>query len=638
MPDYINEPAFQTIIQSPKVMRLKPEKRQEFLKLLGDLSPQERQQFADGLGSQGAPEPSIPAAPSDRMLEGTTMQDTSAGGAEGYTPEQRASGRAAIRGLGADVAGMAINMALPMTLPARAGNLLRAGVDVGASVLGGKTSQVLQGGSLAPNWSDAMNAAIPAAVHGAAAVYRGSHFLAGRAVRESDAAANALDEANQGRIADYNSARASAETAADTTNAQNQAAYQTKITETRYNLKQKLDQIQKDVALTNQERAAANQAALQEYRDTLVAHNKSFVDTPAAAKAGIQTGDYRLSYENARSAAQGAQPVDPTPLNETAKDLGVSLRQPAPGLQSKFSRITDALQEFGTDTGEVPLERLFATQKALGRVIGKSNGEELGAAKKLFSTTVDMLDAQSAVDPAAAAAIQHQREAAKSFMRTKVLEDFDALFGYGAGVSKVGAGQVALNPRTIHTNFEKWLATDEWATKALTTKEIDQMRDALETTLPKGTVGQEPTPQPMVTAKASKYPVQGPASYGPPPKTIEPEYPNPPKMDTSTPPTPLEVLGPFPIGQAILGKVGGAGLGGLAGEASGAGTYKGIVGGGITGSTIASAPWLIARLRLSGPEGEAIVRNIMAGKSHVNSTMLAALTSAARSRGIVKTD
>ncbi len=687
MPDYINEPAFQTIIQSPKVMRLKPEKRQEFLKLLGDLSPQERQQFADGLGSQGAPEPAVPR---DRTLEGTTMQDTSSGGMEGMPPEQRAANRASVRGLGADVAGMIVNMALPMTLPARAGNLLRAGVDVGASVLGGKTSQVLQGGSLAPNWSDAVNAAIPAAVHGAAAVYRGSHFLGGRAIRESDAAANAIDTANQEKTANYNTERAGAETAADAANVENQAAYQTKINETRADLTlksraaatenqqatadypkqlqawktrnasqaqaeyndfvQRRDAIQAKTDLSNAQKVSEHQQNLTDYQGRLQAHAQS-------ARVLPTLGDPLAPPVPSETLYGRIQGSPPTPIeNARAQATRIITEIDTHLPQFQDSRLRQTAEDLlGSETPDFStFRKLLSDVGNLKYTSEARDSRYRGLVKQLYGSLRRDLDAV----PTTGLAGQDKAnllEANAAFRKEKALEEYRSLFEFTTG-PRPQDNAPEVRARAIRTGYQKFKA-DSLNRGAFTDQEWQNLDRGVQQYTTLAPIGNPPNQQRLATAKLPEEPTvsqfnprapkepmpvngpeQAPAAYGAPPETVQPKYPNPPKMDTSVPLTPTEALGSFPTGTTVLSGVAGAGIGGLVAEQLGMPTYHGIVAGKIVGAGIAAAPWLIARLRLSGPEGEAIVRNIMAGQSHVDSQKLAALMAAARGRGILKND
>lgn len=408
--------------------------------------------------------------------------------------------------------------------------------------------------------------------------------------------------------------------------------------------------------LSNAQKLAKYQDRVQRYQTEVQNHNQAYQNVPAEGAQGISIGDWGQKYAASAQAARGAKPLDPTPFNQTAEELGVQFRQPAEGLQNPFRRITDALEKWGAGEpatsqpgaildsqgrsvsttipgtpNEVTLSQAIETQKALGQAIGRMadrRGTEFGAAKRLYAVLNDMLDQAGQTDPRAAKAVALQREASRDFMRNETLNDWMDFF---ARNSRVHGKNTELNTSGIQTQFRNWLANDRFVHTALTPEEIAQMQRAVDA-LPSRRVPTQPPSQPP-TPEAPDYSKATARSLEPPPEPPTPITPDYSSLTSNViyPPEPVSPsLGAFPMGKTIMGKVIGSMAGGVIGERTGVGTYPGIVGGAVAGAGVTAVPYLVSALLLEGPRGQAIVRNILSGKRLIGPAEESALLSAAQ--------
>jgi hypothetical protein len=280
----------------------------------------------------------------------------------------------------------------------------------------------------------------------------------------------------------------------------------------------------------------------------------------------------------------------------------------------------------------VGVDRLIATQKRLGQIIGKSSGDEKGAAKRLWTSVDDLLDQAARSDPIAKEAVEASQDARYGFMREMTMQDWEQMFRRFS--QPTGAGNREMASERLRKYYEDTFKQDRFNRMALTNDEWSHLDNIVER-LPVGKVGKAPSFPSLETPDYSKVTskVQGPQPQ--PKPEVKPDYEGATYPDYPEPPEPVKPdLGNFPVGKAIMGKVAGGMAGGLAAEAMGFPTYHGIVAGSAAGAMATGGPWLISKLMLRGEAGQQAVRNIMAGKKTVGHAELALLTQAAKQLGI----
>jgi hypothetical protein len=362
------------------------------------------------------------------------------------------------------------------------------------------------------------------------------------------------------------------------------------------------------------QQVSARNAAIQ-------AHGDALQEVPGTAERQVKVGDYTGAYSASKTAAGGANAIDLTNFNQTAKDLGVELRQPADPLQPKrYARLAEALGDFGapqapttitssllgpngqpitTMTGGSPggesLGRVIATQRRLGQLIGKlqrSGGEELGAAKELYASLDDALEQAATSDPRAATAIEKWKEANAAYRKQLALNDYIDLFNVKKGYRNIpGVGKEA-KTGAILDNFEQLRDHDRFFAGSFTPQELQFLEENL-TKLP-----------------AEKIP----------------NMPEAPDLKAA--------IGQFPWGSAIMGKSLGAAAGGaiLGGQVFG-GQPIGYAVGTTVGLGSVALPHWVSKALLAAPNGEQIVRSIIKGKRVIGPKEVAALTAVARTLG-----
>lgn len=314
---------------------------------------------------------------------------------------------------------------------------------------------------------------------------------------------------------------------------------------------------------------------------------------PQDVKAQIQLTDPQKLYNASKAAAPGGQLVSLPSFEQEAARLGVNLRSPADPLQSRFANITEALGEWATDPQ--PLQRVIDTHQRLGRVIGSTRGPEKGVAKRLWASMLDDMTDAAAQDPTASKAIEAYRKAQEAQRKQRAMEDFVKLFRVKRGhTNKPGLGK-EVKSESILNNFEDLVENDPFFKGSFSPQELQAMREGLER---------------LPTERL--------------PKELSVE----PHMDKA------------PIALAIAAKSIGSytlpALGTGAGFA--AGGPGGALAGAVLGGGAAITPYLVSRIMMSGPKGQQIVRNIMAGKETIGPKERAALTAAAKALGIPLTE
>ena len=507
MPDYMSEPAFQTIIKSPEFGRFSPEKRSAVMQALGKLTPEERQQFAESLPA-GPPSSEQINAGVERFLEPSTFD------VKHVAPV--IAGAAIGGGIGAGGAALAGRVASPLIKAA-----LPAVSEMAGNYLG---NQAVKGMGLAegepfgdPTMGDVLSVGIPGVVRGAAGIAKAFTKPAQTAIREADQ-----------KVADF------------------KGAVQT--------------------------------------------HANALTEIPASVEAQTTLENPQAKYNASKMhATASSQPVPLTEFEGEAARLGVQLQHPAPGLQSRYQNLTNTLGEWSE--GDQPVQRVLATHNKLGGLIGKlrrGGGEELGVAKELYGAISEDMKSYAAANPntSEGKAIGAYLEGQAAQRKQWAMDDFKELFDVKKGYTNVPGVGKDVKSGQILDNWEQLVNKNRFYKGSFTSEELEAQREAL-TKLPLEKIPSQPSGKPEI--------------------------------------------GSFPAAQAIMLKSVGGMLGGalLTGNQT-----AGYIGGAAAGAGLAAAPWLVKKIMLSGPKGEAIVRNIMAGKQTVGPQELAALTAAARHLGV----
>lgn len=414
-----------------------------------------------------------------------------------------------------------------------------------------------------------------------------------------------------------------------------------------------------DTTRTNTQRDADFQLLTQNYQKALAEHNRAAKTLPqeGLTAQGLfdKVGNHEAYYNQAQGLARQAKPVDISPFRQTANELNVSLSQPADPLQNPFRRVTEALAGFeGTEA--VPLERLIETQKKLGKIVGSSSGEVKGAAKKLYSSLDNVMEAHAATDPKAAEAIAAQKEASLRFKRGQTVQDWLEMWQNRPGVRDIGGHNTEVNAQSLRDQFMDWMHNDRFASSALTPEEFEHMYQTIERA-PQSKLGSAPekeapaTPidalreldyrrQQEVTRVQEAYPGSGPDM---PPAQVEPDYSgaySPPPVRGSGGPAWGPELGNVPLGDAILSKVtvseGLPRVMGMAGSMPGAGLAAAGIG-------VALPHWVAAALlnnesRMSnglrkylGINNRTMLQGILDGSVPISEAQRAAMVGFARS-------
>lgn len=271
-----------------------------------------------------------------------------------------------------------------------------------------------------------------------------------------------------------------------------------------------MQEIAGNARLSANQKQQAYAERTKQYQADVQEHTRLAKELEAAGSEGLDNvGGHGPLYDQAKTLSKQSSGVDTTAFRNTAKELGVELGLPAEGLQNtRFKNLTEALSDFGAPTpatskptglvdsrgnpmvtavpgtdGSVTLDRLFATQQRLGKLIGKTSGEEKGIAKRLYTEIVDTLAAHAAQDPAAAQAIGAQREANLRFMREQALSEWHDL--WTKATKPLSKTEVEINAQRLRDGLRKLEQEDRFFAKAFSEEERGQMWQAVEQAPPK---------------------------------------------------------------------------------------------------------------------------------------------------------
>lgn len=379
--------------------------------------------------------------------------------------------------------------------------------------------------------------------------------------------------------------------------------------------KEDMAKIAGDRAMKGNERVAALHARQQAYQDRLNAHTQAYQEAPSKDFGGFpKVGGHDEFYDDAARYGQRAGSGAVSHFKKTADELSVKLGQPADPLQSKFKRLTDTLSEFGdATTDEAPVERMIATHKSLGKLIGRlrnTDGEELRAAQKLYVSLDDDLQAIAAKNPTARLAIEAQKEASLRFKRLKIQEEWQQIFKDNS--TPVSKTEVKLNMDGVRRDFRDFIEENPFVKTGLSAEEKTILADTVEE-LPKFRVGSPPTDTltPQGTGALDDRVFQHQrqlARHGQPPTPVEPEIES------------------FPIGKAVLTKVVGSELIGRLQGLGGPNPSAGIV----AALGLVGLPSVVSLQLIKTPGGRQLAQDIASRKIQLTPGVRLAISEAIR--------
>ncbi len=497
---------------------------------------------------------------------------------------------------------------------------------------------------------------------------RGLTKPAQRAVTNADAenAANQADYQTGKNEALLATQRQVAE--ADATAKAKVEAWQAKRTDLDRRFQEDMAKIQNEAALTDQQKQQAYQQRVQEYNYAVKEHTNAYHDLPATGLMGMdEVGGHQQAYAARDAAALKSSLVDLTGFNQSAKDLGVQFGLPADQLQnSRFRNLSESLSEFGAATpatttqgalinpvtnqpfkastpgtpGGMSLDRVFATQKQLGRLIGKlskTGGEEFGAAKQLFSELDDALRAHAAKDPAAAEAVAAHLEGNHRFMREKNAERWYKL--WRDSKNQLDQDHVELDKGKLLNGLADLEENDRFWSRGWTPEERDQFWRMVEAAPGEGVpkVGSPPEPVDpgkQLRSRQHRYDQQS-RSLDETKPSGEPDYSH---INYPSFPEPPEHVNPemsnFPYGPAITTKIATAEIGGRLTGQGGPSTFLGTM----AALAVHGIPYGVSKALLSFKGGEGIARAIASGQQKVTPAFLQGLTTYLKSQGVFENE
>jgi len=441
MPDYTNTPGFQSLMQHPKVQKMSPEKRQEFLGLVNELPQDEFDQLTQGLRA--------PAAAAPRPFRQPSIWETFS------TPKPSNAESAAEEPMsGKEAAATAIDM---IGQTGGAYLLGQIGAPTTGAVLGSlaanqinKAAGFRPGKALSLDTSDLAAVAVPAAFGAVGAIGRGLLKPAKTAIETADA-----------------------------TNAANQDIY--------------------DTAVGNFEKGVkSHQEALQEVpaaarREIKVGDYKASYGASEAAGKGTKPVDLSDFQDAAKSVGVDLQrPAEPLQarryvhLAEALGDFGAPKEAAESAATSNIvdpygQPLKNTVVTPGAAEGE-PIGRVIATHARLGSLLSKlyrSRGPELGATKELYAALTDTLKEAGKQDPGVAQAVGNYLEGNADFRKSLAMQDYMNLFKVGRGyTNKPGVGK-EVKTGSILNNFENLRDNDRLFKTSFSPEELQFLEENL---------------------------------------------------------------------------------------------------------------------------------------------------------------
>jgi hypothetical protein len=513
----------------------------------------------------------------------------------------------------------AIGIGLPLAagamLPAAAGLLARTGTAMAANVGARKLNQAVgfeSGSPLTLDTTDALNAALPLA---GAGWELGSRYVTkpGRAALETF---------------DTLKGDASQKTA------EQMAAWEQEGQEIRRKVQADMNKVNMRTDLSNDKKVAEYQRLAQAYQQTAQQHLEArtgLLNVPNA----IATQDYKTLY------AQVPKDVE-VPLlasRNAAQNIVSEIDMRFPGfkdsaLYHKAKGIVNygkAAEEeldpaiaaqmrnrgHGPLSGEAPQEPRFEEAQKLLSDVGalKATAEARdsnmrGLIKQLDKALFQDIEATGAPGSALA-------EANRAYSTSRSKNDLVDLIG--GGIRERAADNTwQVNPDKIRAEFAAWLE-DPFTIKNFSEQQRENMAATVRdiTNIPR----LKTPPGPMGPLSEPDYSRITAKVQGAPPEPIP--GPEAPIVENPS-------FGKLIAGRIVGGTIAGTMAGHEAGSRAGLNPYESTLVGGVAGVGAMAAPELISKLLVSGPRGQAILRNVMAGHHVLTPAHVAAMAGAAR--------